>query len=55
MNWAPLRPLRDDRWKLIDAPQPELYDLESDPGEQRNLYDGAASGGARPAARRSSR
>jgi len=34
---APLRAVRDDRFKLIDAPQPELYDLERDPGEVRNL------------------
>jgi choline-sulfatase len=39
MNWAPLRALRDDRWKLIDAPRPELYDLQTDPGEHQNLYD----------------
>jgi arylsulfatase A-like enzyme/Tfp pilus assembly protein PilF len=38
MNWAPLRSLRDGRYKLIDAPRPELYDLEADPGESRNLY-----------------
>jgi arylsulfatase A-like enzyme/thioredoxin-like negative regulator of GroEL len=38
MNWAPLRSLRDARFKLIDAPRPELYDLEHDPGELRNLY-----------------
>jgi tetratricopeptide (TPR) repeat protein len=39
MNWAPLRALRDDRWKFIDAPRPELYDLQTDPGEQQNLYE----------------
>ena len=39
MNWAPLRALRDDRWKLIDAPRPELYDLATDAGETQNLYD----------------
>lgn len=39
MNWAPLRSLRDGRFKLIDAPQPELYDLLRDPGEQTNLVD----------------
>jgi len=33
----PLRALRDGRFKFIDAPRPELYDLESDPSEQRNL------------------
>ena len=35
MNWAPLRAVRDDRWKFIDAPRPELYDLATDPGEHR--------------------
>jgi choline-sulfatase len=38
MNWAPLRSVRDDRWKLIDAPRPELYDLAEDPAETRNRY-----------------
>ncbi len=38
MNWAPLRALRDQRYKLIEAPRPELYDLRNDPGEERNLY-----------------
>jgi tetratricopeptide (TPR) repeat protein len=38
MNWAPLRALRDGRYKLIDAPRPELYDLETDPAESHNLY-----------------
>ena len=37
MNWSPLRSLRDDRWKFIDAPVPELYDLSTDPGETTNL------------------
>ena len=31
MNWAPLRSLRDGRYKLIDAPRPELYDLATRP------------------------
>jgi arylsulfatase A-like enzyme/Tfp pilus assembly protein PilF len=38
MNWAPLRTVREDRWKLIQAPRPELYDLATDPGEQQNVY-----------------
>jgi len=38
MNWAPLTMLRDERWKFIDAPRPELYDLATDPGETRNLF-----------------
>src|SRR5207245_491957 len=37
MNWAPLRSLQDDRWKFIDAPVPELYDLSNDVHEQTNL------------------
>ena len=37
-GWSPLRALRDGRFKLIEAPRPELYDLEADPSEQENLY-----------------
>ncbi len=36
---AVLRSLRVGPYKYIDAPKPELYDLASDPGELRNLYD----------------
>ncbi len=36
---AGLRSLRAGGYKYIDAPKPELYDLASDPNEQRNLYD----------------
>ena len=36
-GWAPLFSLRGDRFKFIDAPQPELYDLRVDPFEQRNI------------------
>jgi arylsulfatase A-like enzyme/Flp pilus assembly protein TadD len=36
-GWSDLRSLRDGRWKYILAPRPELYDLEADPGELRNL------------------
>jgi arylsulfatase A-like enzyme len=38
-GWSPLRALRGGRFKLIDAPRPELYDLERDPFEERNLFD----------------
>ena len=38
-GWSPIRSLRDRRFKLIDAPRPELYDLERDPFEQTNVYN----------------
>ena len=38
-GWSPLRALRDGRFKFIDAPRPELYDLERDPFEERNIFD----------------
>jgi arylsulfatase A-like enzyme/Tfp pilus assembly protein PilF len=44
LGWAPLYSLRDDRYKVIDGPEPELYDLRADPLERQNL---AASDGAR--------
>jgi choline-sulfatase len=34
----PTRSIRDGRFKLIDSSPPELYDLERDPFERRNLY-----------------
>ena len=36
-GWSPLRALRTPRYKYIDAPRAELYDLVRDPGEQTNL------------------
>ena len=38
-GWSPLRALSDGRFKVIDAPRPELYDLDRDPFEEHNLYD----------------
>ena len=38
LGWSPLCALRSGRYKLIDAPRPELYDLEADPFEARNIY-----------------
>jgi arylsulfatase A-like enzyme/Tfp pilus assembly protein PilF len=37
-GWAPLQCLRSERYKLIKAPRPELYDLQSDPDETHDLY-----------------
>jgi arylsulfatase A-like enzyme/Tfp pilus assembly protein PilF len=37
-GWSELRALRAGRFKLIAAPRPELYDLDQDPGETRNVY-----------------
>src|SRR6202521_1163173 len=36
-GWSPLHALESERFHLIEAPKPELYDLESDPGETRNI------------------
>lgn len=36
-GWSPLYALRDSRYKFIDAPKPELYDLDRDPFEQHNI------------------
>ena len=38
-GWAPLFSLRSDRFKFIDAPRPELYDLRLDPFEERNIFE----------------
>ncbi len=38
-GWAPLLALREEGYKYIDAPRPELYHLDSDPGETTNLFE----------------
>jgi arylsulfatase A-like enzyme/tetratricopeptide (TPR) repeat protein len=35
-GWAPLHAWRTARYKVIEAPRLELYDLEADPGETRD-------------------
>jgi arylsulfatase A-like enzyme len=39
LGWSPLRALRQGKFKLIDAPRPELFDVEDDPAELTNIYD----------------
>ncbi|MFZ2236788.1 MAG: sulfatase-like hydrolase/transferase [Dokdonella sp.] len=36
-GWAPLTAWRDGDWKFVDAPAPELYAIDRDPGEQKNV------------------
>jgi arylsulfatase A-like enzyme/Flp pilus assembly protein TadD len=36
-GWSDLRVIREGRFKYIQAPRPELYDLRDDPGERQNL------------------
>jgi arylsulfatase A-like enzyme/Flp pilus assembly protein TadD len=36
-GWSELRSLRRRNWKLVLAPRAELYDLQADSGEERNL------------------
>jgi len=38
-GWSALRSIRDQRYKYVDAPEPELYDLAEDPAEKKNLHD----------------
>jgi arylsulfatase A-like enzyme/predicted Zn-dependent protease len=49
---SPLVSITDGRYRYIEAPRPELYDIERDPGERRNLLDNERDAdGARVAAR----
>jgi arylsulfatase A-like enzyme/tetratricopeptide (TPR) repeat protein len=36
-GWSDLLAVSDERFRLIRAPRPELYDVRADPGEKRNL------------------
>jgi tetratricopeptide (TPR) repeat protein len=36
-GWSPLRSLETSEYQYVEAPEPELYDLVRDPGEQHNL------------------
>jgi arylsulfatase A-like enzyme/Tfp pilus assembly protein PilF len=37
-GWAPLRSIRTDRYKLIDVPRAELYDLKNDSEELNDVF-----------------
>jgi tetratricopeptide (TPR) repeat protein len=37
LGWAPLHAWRTARFKLVDAPRPELYAVDRDPGESKDL------------------
>lgn len=36
-GWSELSSIQDGRYKLIESPEPELYDLDADPEEKKNL------------------
>jgi len=36
-GWSPLHAVRSDRWKYIEAPRPELFDIVKDPNEEHDL------------------
>ena len=36
-GWSDLRVIREGRFKYVQAPRPELYDLRDDPGERKDL------------------
>jgi choline-sulfatase len=38
-GWAPLRSVRTEGFKFIEAPRPELYDLRADAAELDNKYE----------------
>lgn len=38
-GWAPLRSIRKEGFKFIEAPKPELYELRGDPAELQNQYE----------------
>ena len=37
-GWQHLRSLRSNEYTYVDAPEPELYDRRTDPGETENIY-----------------
>jgi len=37
-GWAPIKSVREGGYKFIEAPRPELYNLQADPNELHNSY-----------------
>jgi arylsulfatase A-like enzyme/Flp pilus assembly protein TadD len=37
LGWSPLRGVHTAHWMYVRAPKPELYDLDQDPGELKNV------------------
>ena len=50
-GWSPLRAIRAEGWKFIDAPRPELFAVVSDPGELEDRSHAEASRAAAMRAR----
>ncbi|MFQ6083569.1 MAG: sulfatase-like hydrolase/transferase [Candidatus Aminicenantia bacterium] len=38
-GWSNLKSIRTNKWKYIQAPKPELYDLKNDSQEMNNLFN----------------
>lgn len=51
LGWSPLFGLEEGRFHFIQAPEPELFDLERDPGEVRNVFGEHPEVGRRLASR----
>jgi hypothetical protein len=41
-GWSELVGLVAGPWKIIQAPRPEFYNLENDPGESKNIFGSSA-------------
>jgi arylsulfatase A-like enzyme/Flp pilus assembly protein TadD len=46
LGWSPLFSIRTERFRYVQAPTPELYDLQVDPAERENLLHGDSQGHA---------
>src|SRR5262249_42222523 len=49
-GWSPLTTITDGRYRYINAPPSELYDLEPDPGDQINLAQQPPASSSQPPA-----